>query len=363
MMLNNPKRRFPLGRILNIDETPIPFHFLSGSTWETLGATTVAGKVDRSGWDKRQATLILYIFADGVPRTMPTIIFHGNPTDERGQIWKEHELYHPDVIVEYNDHAYNNEELFSCWIDTVLLKIRQEEEEDFLLVMDAAAFHKTAEIKRKLREQNITVAMIPSGCTCLLQPLDTAVNKPFKEWLEEAIDEYEERIIAEKGSDFKWSVSDKRVMITHVVARACERLNSAEGAEIVRKSFLNCGISILPDGSEDSFIKIKGIKDDEINFTGWETAEEIVIEDDAPVDSLCDDEELIEADDDDLLLLTRYHEEVVKKLQARLRKRGLKTSGRKAELIHRLRDDDNSQKSQAQREQSCIEVHQSIENG
>jgi hypothetical protein len=140
--------------------------------------------------------------------------------------------------------------------------------------MDAASFHKTADIKRKLSEQNITVAMIPAGCTCLLQPLDIAVNKPFKEWLEEAIDEYEERILAEKGEDFKWSVSDKRVMITYVVARACKRLNSAEGVKIVRKSFLNCGISILPDGSEDTFIKIKGIKDDEINFTGWEIAEQ-----------------------------------------------------------------------------------------
>jgi transcriptional/translational regulatory protein YebC/TACO1 len=328
------------------------------------GAADPVGKVDRSGWDKRQATLILYIFADGIPRIMPTIIFHGNPTDEGGQIHKkEHQLYHPDVIVEYNDHAYNNEELFSRWIDTTLFKIRQEEEEDFLLVMDAASFHKTADIKRKLREQNITVAMIPAGCTCLLQPLDIAVNKPFKEWLEEAIDEYEKRILAEKGEDFKWSVSDKRVMIAYVVARACERLNSAEGVKIVRKSFLNCGISILPDGSEDTFIKIKGNKDDEINFTGWEITEGIVIEDDAPVDSLCDDEELIEADDDELLLLTRYHEEAVKKLQARLRKKGLKISGRKAELIQRLRDYDDSQKSQVQIEQSCIEVCQSIENG
>jgi hypothetical protein len=119
--------------------------------------------------------------------------------------------------VGYNNYAYNNEELFSRWIDTALFKIHQEEEEDFLLVMDAVSFHKTADIKRKLREQNITVVMIPAGCTYLLQPLDIAVNKPFKEWLEEAIDKHEERILAEKGEDFKWSVSDKRVIITYII--------------------------------------------------------------------------------------------------------------------------------------------------
>ncbi|KAJ0133623.1 hypothetical protein HZ326_23316 [Fusarium oxysporum f. sp. albedinis] len=122
--------------------------------------------------------------------------------------------------------------------------------------------------------------------------------------LEEAIDEYEEKIEAEKGEDFKWLVSNKRVMIIYVVAKACERLKSADGAEIGRKFFLNCGISFLPDRTKDSFIRIKGVKDNKINFIGWEIAEEIVIEDNALVDSLCDDDELIEADDDDLLLLT-----------------------------------------------------------
>ncbi|TVY73657.1 hypothetical protein Focb16_v004401 [Fusarium oxysporum f. sp. cubense] len=120
-------------------------------------------------------------------------------------------------------------------------------------------------------------------------------------------------------------------------------------------------MSILPDGSEDSFIKIKGTKDEEIDFTGWEKIEEIKVEDDQPVDFLCDDEQLIEADDDELLLLTRYHEEVMTKVRDRLRGRGLKTSGKKAELIQRLRDHDKSFQSQVTREQSCIEVHQDKE--
>jgi hypothetical protein len=362
-MLNHPKRRFPLHRILNVDETPIPFHYLEGSTWEMQGMKTISGKVDRSGWDKRQATLILYIFADGSLPFPPNIIFHGTPTDEGGRIFStEGQLYAKDVIVEYNEHAYNNEALFGRWIDSTLLKLREQEDEELLLIMDAAAFHKTDSIKQKLRKYGISIAMIPAGCTCLLQPLDVSVNKPFKAWLQEATDLYEQRVEEGKGPDYRWSVSDKRVMITHVVSEACKRLKSDEGAAIVQKSFLRTGISIDPYGSQDSFIAIKGVKDEEINFTGWEEAVEINIKDEEEVDPLCDEEQFIDADDDEISLISSYHEMTCVKLKARLQKRGLSTRGNKAELIQRLRGNDEYRRDVATREASTIEVYQDNQN-
>lgn len=61
------------------------------------------------------------------------------------------------------------------------MPLASEDNEDTLLVIDAATFHNTDEIKRKLREQNIMLALIPGGCTNLMQPLDIAINKPFKQ--------------------------------------------------------------------------------------------------------------------------------------------------------------------------------------
>lgn len=61
-ILNSPVRRFEERYTLNVDKTPIPFEYLDGAIWELLGAKTVAGKTDRSGWSKRQATLVLYIY-------------------------------------------------------------------------------------------------------------------------------------------------------------------------------------------------------------------------------------------------------------------------------------------------------------
>ncbi|KAM5380051.1 hypothetical protein ACJZ2D_003698 [Fusarium nematophilum] len=325
IIVGSPRRRFRTRRILNLDETPIPFEYLDGSTWETCGSKTVSAHSDRSGWNKRQSTLILYIFADGILRIRPVVIFHGKPTDEGGQIYeKEKHLYHPSVAVEFNDTAYNNEDLFLRWIRDDLSKLTSDEDEELLLVMDAATFHKTQPVKDALKE------------------------------LGEATDEYVECKEREEGPDFIWTVSEKRIMITHVVAAAIQQLEARP--EMVAKAFLNCGISVRPDGAEDNLIRIKDISPDQIDFTGWEEAEEITVKAEDPVDTLLDDIEFIGADDEELMMMTRYHEELVVHLKEKLRARGLKVSGKKAELVRRLQEDD-SQKSQRSEVQETIYVY------
>ena len=56
----------------------------------------------------------------------------------------------------------------------------------------------------------------------------------------------------------KWSVSDKRIMVTHVVAQAWSRLCD-ENKAVVIKSFVDTGIYLAADGSEDNLIRIKGL--------------------------------------------------------------------------------------------------------
>jgi hypothetical protein len=60
-----------------MDQTPIPFEFLTGQTYNTVGEDTVWIKYSKqNGLDKRQATLQLTVFADAVPRVQP-LIFSG----------------------------------------------------------------------------------------------------------------------------------------------------------------------------------------------------------------------------------------------------------------------------------------------
>jgi hypothetical protein len=93
--------------------------------------------------------LILYIWADGIQRIKPKLIFHSTagPT---GRIYdKESHLYSPNVTVEFNRTAYNNEELFSQWLEKEYAPVIDGGEE-VLLVMDVASFHKTEAIKKQL---------------------------------------------------------------------------------------------------------------------------------------------------------------------------------------------------------------------
>jgi hypothetical protein len=49
-----------------------------------------------------------------------------------------------------------------------------------LLVMDSFRGHITQEVKDCFKEHGIYIAVIPGGCTPLLQPLDLTVNRSFK---------------------------------------------------------------------------------------------------------------------------------------------------------------------------------------
>jgi hypothetical protein len=191
-ILEPPSNRFKPSRIINFDETPIPFEYIDKKTYNIQGAKTVTAKTDRSGWDKRQATLILYIFADGIPRIQLKLIFYRKATDEGSKIEeRESHLYYKGVTVHFNPTAYNNEELTIQWIDSELIpSLKPTAQDEVLLALDAAAFHKTPAILQNLRNNHIITALVPPGCTGLLQPLDTAVNKLFKELLQEYTELY-----------------------------------------------------------------------------------------------------------------------------------------------------------------------------
>ncbi|KAJ0125647.1 Uncharacterized protein HZ326_31247 [Fusarium oxysporum f. sp. albedinis] len=332
-ILNTPRRRFKQRYTLNVDETPITFEIDSGDTWALQGSKTISVKTIRSGWEKRQATAILYIFGDGVCRLEPTIIFKGSPGDNSRIFQDEGNQYAPGIKVIYNDHAYNNEDLMESWLKDDIPTVKSATE-DFLLVMDAATFHLTDRVKEEVRRQLVTPALIPAGCTSLLQPLDTTINRVFKQFYREEMDIYE--LEEERKGKTQWTVSERRIMTTWIVYRAWERIKKEQ--DMIRDSFLRSGITTRPDGSQDHLISIKGIEN--IDFSGWENAGDISIKSEELVDRLCDEEELSfgpdeEYDQDTLILALRRLK--VAQLRQLASSNGLSTKGKKSDLIELLR--------------------------
>ncbi|KAI8710700.1 DDE-1 domain-containing protein [Fusarium sp. LHS14.1] len=269
-MLDSPKRRFHNNCILNVDETPVPFEHTGGSTYDFEGEKTVSGKTDRSGWNKRKATLLLPIFADGLGWLKLKLIFEGAEPPKGKILRREGHLYHPGVTVEFNPTAYNNEKLFLKWLNEEVIPCKRPYRE-FMLVMDVASFHKTDAVTTLLSEKNILPAMIPPSYTSLLQPPNVSINNPFKQWLQQFADDWiAERDLDPERSSKPWTPTEKRIMITHIVAKAWDRLQ--ERSDMVEKSFYTCGIGLRPNGSEEYKISIKNVKQEEIDFTNWEIA-------------------------------------------------------------------------------------------
>ena len=64
-----------------------------------------------------------------------------------------------------------------------------------LLVYDAFEAHLTESVKAAFVRENMNLAVIPGGLTSILQPLDVALNKPFKDgvrkrWMADGIHEF-----------------------------------------------------------------------------------------------------------------------------------------------------------------------------
>lgn len=208
---------YDLSNICNLDETPLSFEYLNGRTYNPIGSKTVWVKETRSGWDKRQASLVLCIFADGVNRIPPMILFH-----DQGAVYaKESPQYHPGVLVEFNETAYMNDNLFLKYI-----------------------------------QHQITSTMIPGGCTGLIQPLDVSVNKPLKARIRDLTDE---AILECESFDHfeKWSVGQRRIMTTWCVGDAWYAF-CIEKQDLVKRVFRKVGLSLPIDGSADHELDIKG---------------------------------------------------------------------------------------------------------
>jgi len=172
--------RYRLQNICNMDQTPLPFEYLEGQTYSPIGEKTIwAQSSSQSGWDKRQGTIQLTVFADGIPRVKPLIFFRGKGVGPT--ILAEKRLYDSRVVVKFNPTAYANSSNMLEWLDEQVVPIL--EDQPTILAMDLFAAHRTEEVLDTLRAHDITVSVIPGGCTGLVQPLDVSINRPFKDIL------------------------------------------------------------------------------------------------------------------------------------------------------------------------------------
>lgn len=88
------------------------------------------------------------------------------------------------VLIFDNKKSWYVIEIFINWIKFVFLNYQKlEAKEPCLLILDKTPSHLNEKVIQFLNDNNIKRIFIPDGPTTKLQLLDVAVNKPFKDYV------------------------------------------------------------------------------------------------------------------------------------------------------------------------------------
>ena len=147
-----------------------------GVTYHFKGDKNVS--VRKCQGEKIRITVVLGILSKG-KKLPPFLIHKSNSKSQLENNWK-HKL-----IIKHNANGWITEELMLDWIKQVFLNFRVGEDNDDKMVkyqlFDSCSSHLKVSVKDAVKDSGSLLSIIPPGCTSLLQPLDTSINKPFKD--------------------------------------------------------------------------------------------------------------------------------------------------------------------------------------
>ena len=171
VLFRRMKHEYPLKLIGNMDETPLSFDLPSNFTVDETGARTIS--IRTCGYEKSNFTVVLCCMADGT-KLPPLIIF---------KLKNVPRLDFPvGVKIRANQQGWMNTDEMLFWIENVWNhRAPLSVDPHSLLVLDSFRGHLVDSVKQRFEEKRTDLAVIPGGLTSRLQPLDIAINKPFKD--------------------------------------------------------------------------------------------------------------------------------------------------------------------------------------
>ena len=105
----------------------------------------------------------------------PMIIYKGKTARTISDI----EYNKSKIFITYEEKSLMDESLMLRWIKEVLLK--HTKSKNCLLFLDSFRAHITDKVMTSLEKSNVSVAVIPGGCTSKVQPIGVCLNKLIKD--------------------------------------------------------------------------------------------------------------------------------------------------------------------------------------
>lgn len=277
--------------IVNMDETALQLNMPSNKTVHKVGAKTIYIRTQNQ--EKIRVSVILSCCANG-DKLKPYVIYKGG---KKGKIFnslqKEELVKTNKIVIATNANAWATNDIIKDWLDKVYISyFKNYPLEKTLLIWDNATMHNSIATLKYLYNKKINVVFIPKGLTSILQPLDTSLNRPFKDWIKRS---YEEAVSL--FNDFKGAKIKREVILNWIYTNWFD--NEKIKIEIIKNAFLYCGISNNMDGSEDelfngfNLINERGFIEDDFNDEDKEDMNNDIKVQDSDISSMgSSDEEL-----------------------------------------------------------------------
>ena len=209
----------------------------------------------------------MFFIIDGT-KFPPICIFKGKilPRSQR-------DLIPSGVFVWFQQNGWMDSDLMIEYVD--YLNELRTNSEPMMLVYDSFKGHLEESVKKKFRESGIDLAVIPGGLTSICQPLDVALNKPFKDNLRKEWHIW----MANGGAGETAAGNLRRAKLSDVcgwVKRSWDNISE----EVIIQSFKKCKISNeLGNEDLDSLSELENEDIDEIIQDSDKENEEIEMRD------------------------------------------------------------------------------------
>ncbi|CAF1347187.1 unnamed protein product, partial [Rotaria sordida] len=145
-------------------------------------------------------------------RVEPVLLFRGT-----GKVSSSEEKYYsPNVKVFFTPNAFINTSTLEKYMTWWLKKVKDGNRK--LFITDSCTSHLNENFKKRMRDEGINLAVIPTGCTQYIQLLNVHVFATFKNHYYDCAEEYLE--LNGPRSKLKLSASKKRILCTRLTASA-----------------------------------------------------------------------------------------------------------------------------------------------
>ncbi|CAG8627368.1 9882_t:CDS:1, partial [Ambispora leptoticha] len=224
--------------IISFDETPMWFDMPQNSTIDFKGVHEVTVKL--TGSDKLRFTVVLSYTAAG--EKLPPMVIFKLKKKPKGKFPR-------NIVVATAPSANMTQDLM---ISTFIPRVVWARPNSFfkskgIIFFDAHRSHNRDGVIRKLNSEGLDILEIPGGTTCVLQPLDVSVNKPFKNGMQRRWEEWMDRgkvVLTKKGNHKKASYE----LVCEWVSETWKEIST----NVLVKSFEATGLTLNPDNSENN---------------------------------------------------------------------------------------------------------------